>query len=136
PEVLENSLQRLRGDIEEYLDLDVYQERREAAILGKRLEDLTRQRSNITSAIASYGPSEGLHSQLTEIESQVEEVRRKLSQKAQPSRKSISFDELSEFVMKRTSDLKQVLRGDPVIAREALGQVISDLILTPVDTVN
>jgi site-specific DNA recombinase len=136
PEVLQTALdERLQVEIQEYLDREVNQEPVETAVLEKRLAELTRKRSNVTDAIASFGPSDGLFSQLAAIESEIDEAKRKLlPRKSESSRKRISFEEFREFVMKRASDLKETLRGDPVVAREALGQVISDLILTPAET--
>ena len=135
PEVLENALERLRVEIQQHLDREVDQAPMETAVLEERLAELTRKRSNITDAIASYGPSDGLFSHLAAIENEMDEAKRKLlPRKSESSRSAISFEEFKQFAMKRASDLKEILRGDPVVAREALGQVISDLILTPAET--
>jgi len=134
PDVLERAIDGLQTELEEYLNKELNAEPVDRAALEKRLVELTGKQSNITAAIASYGHSESLLTELERIDTELASIRRHLSASVKPARGEGSFDELRAFAMKRATGVKDLLRSDPAAAREALGQVISELVLTPTDT--
>jgi len=135
PEKLLAHLDLLEVEIQEYLDRAVSDEPSETVGLEQRLAEMNKKRSHITGAISSFGHSEGLFLELAEIENEIGEVKRKLSpRQSEIPRKHLTFADFRRFVVEVASNLKTALRSDPVVAREVLRQVISNLVLTPVET--
>lgn len=136
PRVLNENLDRLRKQIEDYLDKEQHAG---AAVdetsLEKRLAELKNQERNLARAIARLTNSEALMSELEAVESEIRDIQRKLSNPVtNNARETASFEQFRSFVLQKASDLKAVLRRDPKVARDILRKMIRRLVLTPVQT--
>ena len=102
--------------------------------LRDELERLRKQAENIVDAIAVSGhrQSQALLSRLTTIESQMANARSRLAQPKTLNKIPRSPSELRDCVAKKKiSDLKSVLLGDRVLAKDSLRKHIGHLVLTP-----
>ncbi len=104
--------------------------------LKGELEGLRKQASNIAEAIAANGcrQSPTLLSRLDEIETRIRDIQTRLEQPKTLNRLSSSLGEVRKFVLKKATDLKSVLAGDPVLAKDTLRKYVRQLVLSPKET--
>jgi hypothetical protein len=99
----------------------------ERSILNNRV-------TNLVTAIADYGMSRNLKTQLAATEARLTEVLRMLSAKPGPQTPAPSNKEIYEFLCRRSQEIADVLAGDPEFAKQQLQKRITKLVLTPKET--
>jgi site-specific DNA recombinase len=104
--------------------------------LHKKLCELKQQAENIADAIAANGhrQSPTLLARLTVIEAETETLKTRLDQGQRVFDTPVSLEELRQFILKKANDLRSLLVGDPVLAKDALRKHVSELVLTPRQT--
>jgi hypothetical protein len=133
PDVLADAINRSQA--EEYLKGISTAEAKDGTALQARLAELKKQQATVTRAIAqSGGKFQGLLSELETIDAEIKAVQHQLAQASEGPKDPGTIDEFKAFVVRKAGELKEVLTGDRVIAKHAIGQVISRLILTPLQT--
>lgn len=95
---------------------------------------LKKQIANLVAAIAEYGMSQNLKTQLAAYEARLSEVERMLSAKPEVQQPQISEQEMRGFLRKKSQNLADILLGDPVVAKQELQKRITKLRLTPKET--
>ena len=84
-------------------------------MLEARHAELNRQASNLARAIARNVESEALTSELANVESEIKDVKRRLSllsKSAKIGRETLSFEEFRKFVIQKAGNLESALRSD------------------------
>ena len=131
PPVLEKYIGAFRTQIEEYLAKESNPELGRLADLKKREAELEKERRNVTRAIAAGRQFDALFEELARIEADAKQVRDQLRDAASPRPIGLSFEEFKSFVCGRASELKSVLRGDPVVAKQIIKHLVPRLVLAP-----
>lgn len=120
---------------EEYLKSIGTAVAKDDSALQARLAELKKQQATVTRAIArSEGKFQGLLSELETIDGEIKAVQQQLAQASGGPKNPGTVDEFKAFVTHKAGELQEVLTGDRVMAKHALRQLISRLILTPLHT--
>ena len=120
--------------IQEYLDDQASAPRPDRNTLAERQQELDKQQSNITRAIASIGGSDALLKELSRIEAELKHVEGELESLGHQRQTKFSFEEFKAFVDRRAAEILSVLAGDPVLAKQTLKKMIKHLVLTPIES--
>ena len=97
---------------------------------------LKKHIANLVSAIAEYGMSPNLKTQLAANEARLKEVERALSAKPEAQVQKFSAEEIRGFVRRKSREFADILLGEPAIAKQELQKRIGKLVLTPKETPN
>jgi site-specific DNA recombinase len=116
--------------LEERLVRRMNQQGTETASLRPRVEQLERQIRNCTEAVASMGLSTFLRAQLTDLETQHQELRGKLAS-LEPRTVRLQLRDTRRFVEARFQSLQSMLTGEPRLARAEIAKHVEKIILTP-----
>ena len=139
PDVLEHAIasfgRKLRQRMSE-MEAAARESSAQSPQLNGELEGLRKQASNIADAIAADGcrQSPTLLSRLGEIETRIREIQTRLEKPKVVNKLSSSIGEVRNFVLKKAGDLRSVLAGDPVLAKDNLRKHVRELVLTPKQT--
>ena len=97
---------------------------------------LLLQARNVVDAIASYGISPLLSSQLSTLEARLAEIECTLSAKPMSTLPAFSEEEIRDFLRRESKEFCNVLVGDPEIAKREIQRRIKRLVLMPKQTPN
>lgn len=125
-EQLQQRLRQIREQAESAADGIV-------ALQAKR-QELKAKVSNVTEAIAAFGHSPSLFSQLAALEGEIAKLDDRLAAMNQPRDFALSIEDLRQFLYGRAAEISSLLHGDVESARHALGKYVERLVLTPRDT--
>lgn len=110
----------------------------DAAARGSELTseraELQRQAANLVDAIAKYGISPLLSSQLGTVEAKLADIDRQLAPKPLPKMQAFSDDEIRTFLRNECRNFCELLTSDPERARAEIQKRIKKLVLTPKKT--
>ena len=133
PELLDYVLSRfeqeLRGRFAE-LEKEATSSGATLAHLHAERRDVEAKAQRVTEAIADFGKSPALFSQLAALESQIEQMDRRI-EAYKPVDVRAAVADVKTCVCKHLMQLRNVLRDDAARARTALAKHIRQLILTP-----
>ncbi len=115
---------------EEQLGRAMNQQGSETASLRRRIELNERQTRNCTEAIASMGLSSSLRAQLTDLETQHQELTERLAS-LEPCAVRLQLRDTRRFVEARLRNLQSLLTGEPRLARAEIAKHVEKIILTP-----
>jgi hypothetical protein len=133
PDVLADAINRSQA--EEYLKGINTAVAKDGTAPQARLAELKKQQATVTRAIPqSGGKFQGLLSELETIDTEIKAVQHQLAQASEGPKDPGTIDEFKAFVLRKADELREVLTRDRVIAKHAIRQVISRLILTPLQT--
>jgi len=128
-----NSQLKARIEIEEKLAHEAVSN---ASQMKEERAQLQVQARHLVDAIASYGISSFLSSQLSTLEGRLAEIERRLSAKPMSTLPAFSEEEMRDFLRRESKDFCNVLVGDPEKAKREIQRRIKRLVLTPKQTPN
>jgi len=102
----------------------------ETASLRRRIELNERQTRNCTEAIASMGLSSSLRAQLTDLETQHQELTERLAS-LEPCAVRAQLRDTRRFVEARLRNLQSLLTGEPHLARAEIAKHVEKITFTP-----
>lgn len=103
------------------------------ALQAKR-QDLKVKVSNVTEAIAAFGHSPALLSQLASLEGEIAKLDDRLAEMNQPHDFALSIEDLRQYLYGQAAGISALLHGDVDSARQALAKYVERLVLTPKNT--
>jgi hypothetical protein len=102
--------------------------------LQEKRQDLKVKVSNVTEAIASFGHSPSLLSQLASLEGEIAKLDDRLAEMNQPHDFALSIEDLRLYLYEQAAEISALLYGDVDSARQALAKYVERLVLTPKNT--
>jgi site-specific DNA recombinase len=133
PPMMDHLLERFNQELERRITAT----RSEAAggsgtLLGlqKQRDELQSKARRLAEAISAVGHSKTLLSELSQVENRLDGVNQQIDSFT-PMQLETTAQEIRDFVLKNLLQLRNLLRGDPAIARAALVKHIKQLVLMP-----
>jgi len=102
--------------------------------LSEERSDLQAQAHNLVDAIARHGLSAFLSTQLEAVESRLAEIGHLLTAKRETKLHNLTDEQIREFLRQECKDFREVLTGDPIVAKREIQKRIKKLVLTPKQT--
>jgi site-specific DNA recombinase len=136
PDNIELALQSFKAQLNRRL-ADAEASARSAASVSSQLraerDRLLREANNLADAIADQGhrSSPTLLSRLDSVEKRIETIDSRLEEAREFRLPQISMDDLRAFVAEKSANLTKVLTQDRQLAKQALRQNVSRLVLIP-----
>jgi hypothetical protein len=102
--------------------------------LNEERSELQKRAAHLVDAIAKHGISALLSAQLAAMEDELADIERLLSAKPLPKLPTFTDEQIQTFLRQECQDFREVLVGDPEMARQEIQKRITNLILTPKQT--